>query len=189
MTVTLPHPTAQIVDQMTDRIGSHGDLDCVDAETMLHEVTMENAHLRARLATVLADRAAMESEIDLMRLDGDRLRALLSDVSTKNTHLTEERDDLTAQVKFLNEELAAVEADAVPEGTLLFAALAREEMVAQYRRASRITRGPLPPSVLAVVDGAREEIAEAMREAGREALKVVVGREVRRRRRVQRARR
>lgn len=163
--------------------GTHGELDCADAEAMLHEATMENGNLRTRLTFALESQDVMESETDSMRLDSNRVRALLADVTRKNAHLIDERDDLAAQNKFLHEELAATETDAVPEGTMLFATLARQEMVAEYRSASRVTRGPLPPSVTTAVDQAGTEITSAMTEAGREAMKAVIRREVRRRRR------
>lgn len=160
---------------------AHGELDCADAETMLAEATHENGNLHQQITGLINTHVSMEHEMDLVRLERDRLRALLDDITRKQDILANERDDLAGQVKYLNEELAAVESDVVPEGTLMFAALSREEMVAEYRRASRITRGPLPPSVLAAVEAGRESIVEAMTETGRAALVAVVRREVRRR--------
>lgn len=164
---------------------SHGELDCADAEAILHETTLQNADLRARLSLALETQATLEHHLDSLRLDTDRLRALLADLTAKNTDLANDRDGLAEQVKLINDELAALEADAVPPGSLLFAALTREEMVAEYRRASRINRGPLPPAVTDAIDAAREDIIEAMTTTGREALTAVIRREVRRRRRAQ----
>lgn len=168
-----------IAKTVTDTVGDahpHGELACDDTEALLHETMQEVAELRERL-----DRREMEMQN--LRAENDRVLALMRDVSAKNTTLATERDDLAVQNKYLSEELIAAESDTVPEGTLLFAPIARDFMVAQYRAASRINRGPLPPSVTAAVESAYEDIIEAMSAAGQAALTGVVRREVRRRRR------
>jgi hypothetical protein len=162
---------------------AHGELDCADAEALLHDTMLEAGDLRLRLERTTQSDEMRDAEMANLRAEADRLHALLRDVTAKNTSLAIERDGLAVQNKYLAEELAAVEADAVPEGTLLFAPIPRDFMVAQYRRASRIGRGPLPPSVTAAVESAHESIVEAMTTAGQDAVTAVVRREVRRRRR------
>lgn len=164
---------------------THGGLDCADAEAILHDATTEAADLRARLAMALQAHDDLLRQNDVLRLEGDRLRALHDDTSAKNRSLADERDGLIEQVKFLGDELNALEADAVPEGTLVYGVVAREEMVRQYRTASRINRGPVPPSVIDAVEAARDDIAETMAAAGRAAVNDIVVRAVRRRRRAQ----
>lgn len=163
--------------------GAHGGLDCGDAEAILAESTAEAAALRAELDSLRDQRDQALREADTVRLEASRLRALFDDVSRKNTSLINERDDLAAQVKYVNEELAALEQDAVPEGTMVYGTVSREQMVAMYRQVSRIARGPLPPAVVDAVHDGHADIVASMETAGREALSVIIRREVRRRRR------
>lgn len=165
---------------------THGELDCADAEALLHENTVENSDLRARLTLAKQAQRDAEEHLDLARLEADRLRALLDDVNLKNAKVANERDSMAAQIKFLHEELAALETDALPQGTLVYGALPQTMLTTEYRAVSRITRGPLPPAITAAVTEAKDTITEAMVEAGREALVAVVRREVRRRRRARR---
>lgn len=164
---------------------AHGELTCEDAEALLHDTTANVDSLRAQNAVTLQTNDDQLRQIDLLRVEADRLRALLDDVSAKNRNLAEERDGLKEQNLLLHEELAAVEPYLIPEDTIVFGAVSRDHMVAEYRRASRITRGPLPPSVVQAVESSFAEVSEVMAEAGAEAVATIVRREVRRRRRAQ----
>lgn len=186
MTVTAARPTRSVVDLAAERaaemaaaLDAHGELGCADVEVMFAESASENASLRRQLAEETDRRESAEHRAAM-------LTSLLEELSSKAALSATKRDDMAAQVKMLHEEMAVLEAEAIPEDTLVFAAVARDQMVAEYRRVSRVTRGPLPPSVIAAVETGTDSIVEAMLAAGSEALTVLMRREVRRRRRNQR---
>lgn len=171
-------------------IRAHGEIDCADAETLLQGALLDLADARARLALYESVGGAAGEETDRLRaIVGDlefenaRLRHLLEDHVRKSTKVAEERDDYRTQVKYLAEELAATEAGQVPDGTWAFAPIAEAEVMAAYRRISRITRGPLPPAIRTALEEGKEVILAAMAQTGSEEVTVLLRREVRRRRR------
>lgn len=160
----------------------HGDIDCVDTESLLHAATMENHDLRATVHAYTTASASNLHEIESLRLDAVRLRHLIADLNDKANLVSSERDSLREQVTVLSEELKYAEKAATPEGTLLYASLPLEQVTQIYRQASRIARGPLPPAVLAEIDRDRDRIVADMTEAGTHALTLAIRRVVRRRR-------
>lgn len=166
----------------------HGELDCADMESLLASATVENGELRAQNGIFAAAADANLAEIESLRHEMGRLRALLREVSDKADIVASERDSLQVQVDVLTQEYMLAEKAATPEGTLLFAALPDSLVTSTYRQVSRIRRGPLPPVVRQEVVAARADVVAAMTEAGEAAVTAVVRRVVRRRRRSGRGR-
>lgn len=158
---------------MTEPTGDvHGENTCADVEAMLTDALDESR-------MVIAADAARQAEMDMLRMEVTRTRALMGEMRKKVGNLADQREGMDDQVAILYAELEAAERDAVPADSLTFAVISRSEVLAAYRAASKVTRGPLPPAVAAAVDAATEEIREAMAEAGRAALTAAVTRAVR----------
>ena len=164
-------------------ISTHDDLDCPDVNVLLSEASDQLREAAEQIATLQAQAAATEALLSATERRATMLAALNEDLTKQYRKISDDRGSLSVQVSILHEELAAAEKDAVPVNSLLFSALPREQVTAIYRRVSRVTRGPLPPSVLSAVDAASADIVDAMAAAGTEALEATIRREVRRRRR------
>jgi chromosome segregation ATPase len=160
----------------------HDGLACHDVEALLAETSADNEVLRDRLGAYEAADAARQVEMDDLRAEAERIRAVLTDLRKKTHGALDERGALDEQMHILLTELQAAEQAAVPADTLAAATVSHADLLARYRRASLVTRGPLPPSVTAAVQNSLSDIQEAMVEAGQAALEEVVRREVRRRR-------
>jgi predicted nuclease with TOPRIM domain len=166
-------------------VSIHGEVSCADTEAILAETIAENDGLRDENAMLKSADAARQAEMDALRMESARTRALLAEMRKKMGNISDERSGMDSQVKFLLDELEAAERDAVPADSFTFAVIAQSEVVSTYRAASRITRGPLPPAITEAVQAAAPAIREAMEAAGQAELSKVVAREVRRRRRAQ----
>lgn len=170
----------------------HGELGCAEVDLLLTEVMTEadrvqaeNDALRDQNALYRRTDEARQVEMDQLRAESVRLRALVGDMGTKMRKARDNADGADSQVAMLLSELEAAEAAAVPMDTLLYATLTRAEMTTLYRQASKITRGPLPPAVNEAVSAAENDIRAAMVAAGQDALAKTIRTAVRRRRAAQ----
>jgi hypothetical protein len=160
---------------------AHGELGCADVEALLTEAVIESDTLRDQVAMYEQMDRSRQADMDEMALRCARLQALVGDVSKKMRRAVDTKEGSASQIEMLLLELEAAEAAAVPEGTLMTATLSVDQMTALYRGASRVTRGPLPPAVVAAVKDAEGEIVAAMQAAGEEVLAKTVKSAVRRR--------
>lgn len=160
---------------------AHGDLDCATVEAILTDSANEAAELREENEQLHAVDAARQAEMDALRGEVNRSRALISELSKKLGKVSEERSALDEQISLVFAELTATEADAVPADTYAFAVLPQSETLAAYRKAARVRTGPLPREVQDELAAAKESVSEAMLEAGRVVAEAVVRRAVRRR--------
>ena len=158
---------------------THDELGCLDVDLLLGDVMAENAALKVRLVE-LGQQVAAE------RHRAEMAQSLHLETEKRFRVADEDREALAAQVKILHEELTVTEKDALPVGTVVYGTVSRDEVLGIYRRVSRIFRGPAPHCVSDAVESAAADVRAAMEAAGREAVEVVVRREVRRRRRASR---
>ena len=170
--------------------GPHGDLECADVEAMVADfaATAEAERItaqetRAELDAALNSLATAHADIEHLRIERQRLIALVNTHQAKHGDLADDRDSLAEQVQILAAELDAAETCALPEGTVLHATISEADVRQAYRAASRVTRGPLPPSITQAVNDESQAIVTAMQEAAQQVLADIVRRAVRRRRR------
>ena len=148
----------------------HGENTCADVEAMLTEVSEALDGARDENAMLMAADAARQAEMDALRLSSARRDALFAEMRKKVGNLSDQHEGLDTQVTILLKELEAAEADAVPADSLTHGIISHSEVVAAYRAASGVTRGPVPPVIAAAVEAAAETIRARMEEAGRAAL-------------------
>ena len=172
--------------------GVHGDLECADVEAMVADFAataeaerITAQEMRAELDAALASLATAHADIEHLRIERQRLIALVNTHQAKHGDLADDRDSLAEQVQILAAELDATEEYTLPEDTLLHATITETDLRQAYRAASRVTRGPLPPSIAQAVHEESQAIVTAMQDAAQQVLADVVRRAVRRRRRAQ----
>ena len=159
----------------------HGELGCAEVEGLLTETMLDNDVLREQVSMYERSDATRQHEMDMLRSEAVRLRALVGDMGKKMRNAVDSSHGTASQIEILLAELDAAEAAAVPVGTLVAATVSVEQMTVAYRAASRVMRGPLPPAVVAAVRENETTIQAAMDEAGAAALVKVVKAAVRRR--------
>ena len=161
--------------------GAHGELGCAEVEGLLTETMLDNDMFREQVAMYEQVDAARQREMDVLRSEAVRLRALVGDMGKKMRNAVDSSHGTASQIEILLAELDAAEAAAVPVGTLVAATVSVEQMTAVYRAASKVKHGPLPPAVVAAVRENDAVIRSAMEDAGAQALVKVVKAAVRRR--------
>lgn len=160
---------------------SHGELGCAEVEGLLTEAMLDNDVLREQVTMYERADAQRQQEMDILRAEAVRLRALVGDMGKKMRTAVDSSQGTASQIEMLLAELDAAEAAAVPVGTLVASTVGVEQMTATYRAVSKVTRGPLPPAIMVAVRENEDVIRAAMDAAGAEALTKVVKSAVRRR--------
>ncbi|MGV8845815.1 MAG: hypothetical protein ACOH1Y_12510 [Propionicimonas sp.] len=162
---------------------AHGDLGCLDVESLLTEVTGEAAAKGDRLADMEAKFLIATRDADQARREAARAQALISEIRVKFQGVSEAKGALSAQVDIIMSEMDAMEEAALPLGTFTHAVVSDADILATYRQVTRIRRGPMPQAMAARVAGAQDQISQAMSEAGAAVVEDVIRKETRRARR------